>query len=791
MALVTEIVHNLCSVKPCSGDCDSSTSDSGESFSDSGSDQSGSSYESNSNSSELSAFDTKLGTNREISLRAGICILCRLIDRHIRRINPSSSGYVTICTGRSLVISSLPTDAKPQHTHTTVATIEYKYDDDDGPQNWIPGTWEVSRVLELQSLCEIFRTGDNRCQTQNRIGGRLIPDKVDFRLLRRWFQLCKSSHDDKCAHSAKHRGSAPRVMPAFVIDVQKACIVKAPPRCSYVALSYVWGASKVFMHLSSNTHLLMTAGSLESEDIPNTVRDAISATAGLHERFLWVDALCIVQDDPSMKRSQIEKVDQIYAGYGDSAAAGLPGVKMKFSEVRQEVLHLRGHTFLTVVGAYRSRETNYGEFEGPELALEEAHSNDLEIMPLEPEKGLPTDSVKASDYFALYCDYLQAYRRRNLSFKSDFLNAFQGIISVFSKTQKDEYFWGHPIAFFLASLGWLFESEHIRNFACQEIPILGKDSRNIEFPSWSWAAWDNQEQSGRELDFWSLRTLGRGFSEPSAPRPAITQFYIVTGLGKVIAIDERQSHHKTSSTTTDLTRLSWQGSDRDIPHQHLHDLEQNSKLVPGTLLFWASIATLRVRSAGSSASQSEISSFSGKTSDTEEQQKSSYEVEGKWKITGTGSDPFGEQLTHEAWLGVESGASPYEIILPGGPQLLGTFSAEFAAIYKDEKYCFDVDIYGKRSPKLMLLAIEWKQGLAYRIGLATGQFYVCVLEWLSTAPDRWTEETNNIEEQLPGQTYLYLQDQIHRTPVDTLTGDLDPKKVLETAYKEVMRYLRD
>ncbi|KAF5602637.1 heterokaryon incompatibility protein [Fusarium pseudocircinatum] len=757
-----------------SGDSDSDfSSDLNYDLDDLDSDSDQESDDSASESTELSSLDTKLGTNHDISLRADTCALCRLIDKSLQRLYPTCVGDITLRGGRSLVVSSLPSDTEPQHTHTTVATIEYAFNDEEGPRNYIPGSREVGRVLDLQLLRDASQTSSVEEQmSRSRIGGRTIPATVNFELLKTWFNICKTSHGDICSRGSESPNDMPKTMPAFVIDVKQACIIATPTDCTYVALSYVWGKAAVLKHLLFNSNSLQTPGSLNSNDIPRTVRDAISATVGLDERYLWVDALCIVQDDPAMKLSQIEKMDQIYAGAaltlvageGDSAAAGLPGIHTRSSEVHQEVLCVRDHTFLTVVGAYRSREVNYGEFEGPsiqdstwmhrawtmqelcfsnrsliftgnqafwrchksiwseEVALEEAKTSDLEIMPMTLERRFPMHAIETHHYFKLYCNYLRAYRQRSLTFKSDLLNAFQGMVSVFSRTQKDEYFWGHPESLFSASLGWLFECKHIRNFASQQTSASDGETKDLEFPSWCWAAWDNQEEDDRELDFWSCRAIDAGLHNALPPHPAITQFYIAIERDKVVAINE--FHTK---------KLEWQGSAGGIP-QDTYDPAQESNLLPGTLLFWASVATLRVRLTGGSPSDKDSSTEFDDTNSGDEYEEYSHTEKGKWKITGRS---LKKEDTHQVWLSRQEDGrlqSLYEIILPDeNTKLSGTFPVSFAAIYKDEGSRFDSAFDGKRHPKLMLLALEWRQGMAYRMGLGE----IDEEKWASLSSREW------------------------------------------------------
>lgn len=60
--------------------------------------------------------------------------------------------------------------------------------------------------------------------------------------------------------------------------------------------------------------------------IPKTIRDAVIITRKLEVRYLWVDSLCVVQDDDDEKTEQIAQMIHIYRGaYVTIAAAGAPG----------------------------------------------------------------------------------------------------------------------------------------------------------------------------------------------------------------------------------------------------------------------------------------------------------------------------------------------------------------------------------------------------------------------------------------------------------------------------------
>lgn len=110
-------------------------------------------------------------------------------------------------------------------------------------------------------------------------------------------------------------------------------IIKSP--CDLVALSYVWGPPSASRLLTQRLNLekLSRPGSL-SGILPRTIGDAGKFACQLGFRYLWVDALCIVQDDDMENDRLINQMHQIYnaavativAYPGHHADDPLPGI---------------------------------------------------------------------------------------------------------------------------------------------------------------------------------------------------------------------------------------------------------------------------------------------------------------------------------------------------------------------------------------------------------------------------------------------------------------------------------
>ena len=184
----------------------------------------------------------------------------------------------------------------------------------------------------------IERYGDEVqvCQKGWMVGIALDSLYIRTNDIRSWMDDCLQDHGDKCISPFRSRLPPPR--PSRLIDTWQQCVVKAPPGETYMALSYVWGSNPFCRLTNSTCDSLSKVGSLADPKLalPRTIKDAVYLMKKLGERYLWVDSLCIVQDDEHDIRDQIENMGSIYANalvvivaeQGEDAYFGLQGVSL-------------------------------------------------------------------------------------------------------------------------------------------------------------------------------------------------------------------------------------------------------------------------------------------------------------------------------------------------------------------------------------------------------------------------------------------------------------------------------
>tara|TARA_R110002003_G_scaffold384_4_gene19276 strand:+ start:9147 stop:10454 length:1308 start_codon:yes stop_codon:yes gene_type:complete len=108
----------------------------------------------------------------------------------------------------------------------------------------------------------------------------------------------------------------------------------------------------MFKLRKDNLEELSRDGGLDSvieKELPATIKDAIKLCEQLGERYIWVDALCLVQDNEDDVSIGIRMMNSIYrgsyftivAGSGTDAGAGLPGLQLAVTDDEQREQMIR------------------------------------------------------------------------------------------------------------------------------------------------------------------------------------------------------------------------------------------------------------------------------------------------------------------------------------------------------------------------------------------------------------------------------------------------------------------
>ncbi|EPE32262.1 hypothetical protein GLAREA_07395 [Glarea lozoyensis ATCC 20868] len=306
------------------------------------------------------------------------------------------------------------------------------------------------------------------------------------------------------------------VLPLRVIDVETMCLRQTGnEENSYAALSYCWGGDQLFKTTRAN--ISSRIGGARLDGLPRTLLDAVQVCKQLQIRYLWVDALCIIQDDETDKAREIAKMRMTFnratlviaasrardanAGFLEDANIPSDGVVMlpaKFSETcRGEVgivkvpLESSGHEPLNQRGwAYQEislarRALIYTDqgmvwqcsavfdrlaYDGMRIRSHPSH--DLVVATQEFEPGPVQRDI--------WDQLVRIYTLRNLTFPDDRLEALAGIAAMAASMWNNRYFAGLWEQDMQSQLGWRVDNTALAN----------RNWKALEAPSWSWASVD-------------------------------------------------------------------------------------------------------------------------------------------------------------------------------------------------------------------------------------------------------------------------------------------------------------
>ncbi|KAK1989119.1 heterokaryon incompatibility protein [Colletotrichum cereale] len=349
---------------------------------------------------------------------------------------------------------------------------------------------------------------------------RDVKSKRVLSAARELYKGCKESH--KLCRYARDT-----VLPSRVLDLGtseapalKLYVNATEEHGEYVALSYCWGGPQRGL-LRKRTLRNMEDG-IRPESLQSTVRDAIAATRRLGFRYLWVDALCIVQDCEMDKDKEIANMAMIYknaavtiaAGTAVKAADGFLNMKRTYlpedkfrvpmPDGIKGTVHLRAEAHVPkhaldergwVLQEFllSSRMLVFSEYEllwqCKEVELRGVLGTGLEY--LQPQESLPW-SVFDEDTESMFGDedlekryiwrtIVEQYTLRQLGVKDDRLNALRGI------TRELETLWRDSSQFGLWTK-WLVELLAWSKRGCDGDEGVKETTREGRAPTWSWAS---------------------------------------------------------------------------------------------------------------------------------------------------------------------------------------------------------------------------------------------------------------------------------------------------------------
>jgi hypothetical protein len=175
-----------------------------------------------------------------------------------------------------------------------------------------------STTLALRKLLEqvdSYMSLDNEAAKyiEGRYLVRGLRSREAFTQAKLWLEDCMENHPT-CSRTLESSFFPARIIELGQHDTERIFVrseMLGNDGIKYLALSYCWGGEANFKTTTTNIDLHEKEG-IRILDLPKTVQDAIICTREIGLHYLWVDALCIIQDSELDKKKQIPQIRSIF-----------------------------------------------------------------------------------------------------------------------------------------------------------------------------------------------------------------------------------------------------------------------------------------------------------------------------------------------------------------------------------------------------------------------------------------------------------------------------------------------
>lgn len=292
-----------------------------------------------------------------------------------------------------------------------------------------------------------------------------------------------------------HPGRTPRNLAVRLV------VTNTKDRGHYVTLSHRWGDVHRLKLTTATLHALAQEG-IDLNSLPRTYRDAVTVSRYLGFRYLWIDALCIVQDDERDWLQEAAKMASVYrnssctisthAAYDDDE--GFLHVRRRRQEqsisllVTASGLSQRGWVFQERILSRRLLH-----FTAKGLFLEDAsgfQNPDGSTPAMDLYNPWKDNKINLEDSHHDSCGWyrlIERFTACHLTYETDRLPAVLGLSKCLGEQLDDgHYLWGLWSRSIHQGLLWVNTDRNPKKL------VHGPNSANGAAPSWSWGGWTGQ-----------------------------------------------------------------------------------------------------------------------------------------------------------------------------------------------------------------------------------------------------------------------------------------------------------
>ncbi|KAH7143282.1 hypothetical protein DER46DRAFT_640226 [Fusarium sp. MPI-SDFR-AT-0072] len=305
--------------------------------------------------------------------------------------------------------------------------------------------------------------------------GRVLDtDWADVGIVKKWKHRCISSHGVKCENPLK----VWLTRPAWLVDVQKQCVVPGHEPVDYVAISYTYRSHTPPVITSTAFKGLQKPFALAtpefSDFVSPIIRHAMYLASAIDERYLSMGAI------------YANAVVTIVATDGDSESGIYGWTFQEYAMAKRRIIFNKKEVhWVCSCSLWHEELTLFTEIDN------ELHPQSNIVM-----AGFPDDSSLRR--------YFDEYNQRSLTFEEDALPALSGLLSVFSRSFEGGFLYGIPEMFFDHSLCWRASGiKGLQRRITSSRPIESR-FESSDLPSWSWLGWKGsvytRSQTGIRVD---------------------------------------------------------------------------------------------------------------------------------------------------------------------------------------------------------------------------------------------------------------------------------------------------